>query len=278
MKKRTRRTLYWRASFSQSLLCCLGVFLSFTASAQSSDDWTGLRRSIYDTDDATLRVPCVRVANSSGGQVAGLAPAYSINLKSAGSSFTLGENLRALTEMPTSCLDSLILSNDGTSATYTTSSAQLDSDAAIFRDTYFTIAMTANLQVSPALFSVNSAVSRNYARAGYQSDALLNFVSNKQQIFDDSDLTTTSREIVRRLVVSEPGVYDAVCRFDQLPSSAVEELETVNGNRRFRMNQNLTNASNGSVLFHVFCDVYNRDLNLFETRLERIATWIIALP
>lgn len=265
---------YW---ISFLFLQAIAITAGNSALAQGADDWAGLRRSIYDTDDATLRIPCVRVT-AAGASGTGLAPAFSINLVSSGSSFVLGQNLRALSAIPSSCLDSLVLSSDGTSATYTTSSAQLDSDAALFRDNYFTIEMAANLSSNPVSFSVVSASARTYTRAGYQSDALLNFITDKQKIYDDSDLVPIGQEIVRRLVVSEPGVYDAVCRYVDVAGGVLELVETVEGNRRYRINQSLTSANNGSAFFNAECDVYNRDLNLFETRLERIATWVLSLP
>lgn len=262
-------------------LVFLGILTSAIANdttAQTTDDWAGLRRSTYDTDDATLRIPCIRVTDSNGNQAAGLAPAYSINLVSAGASFNLGQNLRALEEIPSSCLDTLTLSSDGTTASYKTSSAQIDSDAALFRDNYFTIELSANLASNPASFSVVTATSRTYARAGYQSDALLILLTDKQQIFDNTDLEEVGQEVVRRLVVSEPGVYDAVCRYKNLSSGVLELIDSVNGNSRYRINQNLTSANNGSAFFEAECDIYNRDLNLFETRLERIATWVLSIP
>jgi len=251
---------------------------SVNLNAQTSDDWTNLRRSIWDTDDATLRVPCLRLVDASGAQVAGLAPAFSINLVAAADTLTLGSNLRALAEVPASCLDLLTLSSDGGSAVYQTSSVQLDSDAALFRDTYFTLELQANLTVNPISFSVTSASSRSYTRAGYQSDAVLNLITDKLRIFDDADLDILGQEIVRRLVVSEPGIYGAVCRYKDTLGGVLELIETVDGNARYRLNQDFTNANNGAIFFNGECDVYNRDLNLFETRLERIGTFVLALP
>lgn len=259
-------------------LSAIAITMGSCAFGQSSDDWAGLRRTTYDTDDATLRIPCVRVTNANSNTVTGLAPAFSINLISSGNNFILGENLRELSTIPASCLDSLALSSDGNSATYTTSSAQLDSDAALFRDIYFTIELAANLSSNPVSFNVVSASSRAYTRAGFQSAAVQAAITDKQQIFDDTDLESLSGEIVRRLVVSEPGVYDAVCRYKDVLGGVIELIETVNGNKRYRINQNLTSANNGSTFFNAECDVYNRDLNLFETRLERIAIWFLALP
>lgn len=256
----------------------LALFASSNLSAQASDDWTGLRRSIWDTDDATLRVPCLRLVDSSGAQVAGLAPAFSINLVATANTLTLGSNLRALATVPASCLDLLTLSSDGSSAVYKTSSVQFDSDATLFRDTYFTLELQASLTTNPINFSVVSASSRNYVRAGYQSDAVLNLITDKQRIFDDVDLEILGQEIVRRLVVSEPGLYGAVCRYKDTLGGVIELIETVDGNARYRIKQSFTNADNGAIFFNGECDVYNRDLNLFETRLERIGSFVLALP
>lgn len=256
----------------------LGLLASFNLSAQTSDDWSNLRRSIWDTDDATLRIPCLRIVDASGAQVPGLAPAFSINLVAVGDTLTLGSNLLALSEVPASCLDLLTLSSDGSSAVYKTSSVQFDSDAALFRDIYFTLELQANLAANPVSFSVTSASSRNYVRAGYQSDIVLNSITDKQKIFDDSDLEILGQEVVRRLVVSEPGVYGAVCRYKDSLGGVIELIETVDGNARYRLNQSFTSANNGAIFFHGECDIYNRDLNLFETRLERIGTYVLALP
>lgn len=256
----------------------LGLFVSFGVSAQASDDWTNLRRSTWDTDDATLRIPCLRLVGASGAQVPGLAPAFSINLVATANTLTLGGNLRALPAVPASCLDLLTLSSDGGSAVYKSSSVQFDSDAALFRDTYFTLELQANLAANPISFSVNSASSRNYVRAGYQSDAVFNSITDKQRIFDDADLEILGQEIVRRLVVSEPGNYGAVCRYKDTLGGVIELIETVAGNARYRLNQSFTNANNGTTFFNGECDVYNRDLNLFETRLERIGAFVLALP
>lgn len=254
------------------------LLTSSNLNAQASDDWSNLSRSIWDTDNTTLRVPCLRLVDAAGLQVAGLAPAYSINLEAAQDSFILGSNLRALAEIPSSCLDLLTLSNDSSSAVYRTSSAQLDSDAAIFRDNYVTIEMQASLTTNPVSFRVVSANSRSYTRAGYQSDAVLNLVTDKQRIYDNADLDILSQTIVSRLVVSEAGVFGAVCRYKDTLGGVIELIETVDGNARYRINQSFTNANNGAIFFHAECDVYNRDLNLFETRLERIASYVLALP
>jgi hypothetical protein len=256
------------------LILCLSVNLN----AQTSDDWTNLRRSTWDTDDATLRIPCLRLVNASGAQVPGLAPAFSINLVATADTLTLGSNLRALSDVPASCLDLLTLSSDGRSAVYKSSSVQFDSDAALFKDIYFTLELQASLAVSPVRFNVISATSRNYVRAGYQSDAVLDLITDKQRVFDDADLEILGQEIVRRLVVSEAGVYNAVCRYKDTLGGVIELIETVAGNARYRLNQSFTNANNGAIFFNGECDVYNRDLNLFETRLERIGTFVLSLP
>jgi hypothetical protein len=259
-------------------LVFLTLCVSVNLNAQTSDDWTNLRRSIWDTDDATLRVPCLRLVDASGAQVAGLAPAFSINLVATADTLTLGSNLRALSDVPASCLDLLTLSSDGSTAIYQTSSVQFDSDAALFKDIYFTLELQASLAVSPVSFNVISATSRNYVRAGYQSDAVLDLITDKQRVFDDADLKILGQEIVTRLVVSEPGVYGAVCRYKDTLGGVIELIETVAGNARYRLNQSFTNANNGAIFFNGECDVYNRDLNLFETRLERIGAFVLALP
>jgi hypothetical protein len=256
----------------------LGLFASFSVSAQTNDDWANLRRSTWDTDDATLRIPCLRLVDASGAQVPGLAPAFSINLVATADTLTLGSNMLALSDVPASCLDLLTLSSDGSSAVYTSSSVQFDSDAALFRDIYFTLELQANLAANPISFNVTSASSRNYVRAGYQSDVVLNSIIDKQKIFDDADLEILGKEIVSRLVVSEPGVYGAVCRYKDTLGGVLELIETVDGNARYRLNQSFTNANNGAIFFNGECDVYNRDLNLFETRLERIGTFVLSLP
>lgn len=260
------------------LVAVLALFASSYLSAQASDDWTNLRRSIWDTDDATLRVPCLRLVDTSGAQIPGLAPAFSINLVATADTLTLGSNMRALSDVPASCLDLLTLSSDGSSAVYKSSSVQLDSDAAVFRDNYFTLELQASLATNPISFNVVSASSRNYVRAGYQSDAVLNLITDKQRIFDDADLEILGQEIVGRLVVSEPGVYGAVCRYKDTLGGVIDLIETVDGNARYRLNQSFTNANNGTTFFNGECDVYNRDLNLFETRLEKIGSFVLALP
>ena len=261
-----------------SLSLATTLFSSF-AIAQT-DVWSGLARSQFDSAALTLRIPCVVVEDESGNAVADLAPAYSLNLllssdEPGNERFRLVEPIAEFTAIPESCLDTLTVSNDATTATYTTSSTEIDTDAAVFADRFYTLELQTNLLLDgPIEFSIVSAESRDYRRPIFVGETFIAFVGpppfNAEFIFDDNFLDQAMNAWNADLVVFEPGQVETNCFFDD-PDEILEVVEVIGTNVRYRLKSTLTSADNNKEIAAI-CTAFNHDINRLEREVP-IYTW-----
>ncbi|MDA1369479.1 MAG: hypothetical protein O2971_01790 [Proteobacteria bacterium] len=265
---------------------CVGLaasLYSFLVFAQD-DVWSGLARSQFDSTAATLRVPCAIVEDESGSAVPGLAPAYALNLflaslEAGNERFQLVDPITAYTEVPASCLDTLIVSNAGTTATYTTSSTEIDIDAAVFADRFYTLELQANLLTDgPVEFSVVNVTSRLYRKPSFVGETFLATIGpppfNTQFIYDDGFLGQALVAMNQGLVVFEPGRVRVDCFFED-PNSLLEVFEVIGSNVRHKLKSTVTSADNNKEI-RTRCTVFNLDINRLDRDIQ-IYTWFINL-
>ena len=251
------------------------TFFSSIVIAQS-DVWSGLARSQFDSAALTLRIPCVAVEDESGDPVTGLAPAYALNLllssdEPGNERFRLVEPIAEFTEIPESCLDTLTVSNDASSATYSTSSTEIDTDAAAFADRFYTLELQANLLLDgPVEFSLVNAESRDYSRPIFVGETFIAFLGpppfNAEFIFDDDFLDEAMNAWNSGLVVFEPGQVENNCFFDD-PDDLLEVIEVVGTNVRYRLKSTVTSADNNKEVYLV-CTAFNHDINRLEREVQ----------
>ncbi|MBM87336.1 MAG: hypothetical protein CMQ41_03075 [Gammaproteobacteria bacterium] len=255
---------------------------SSTTVAQSNV-WTGLTRSQFDTPALTLRIPCATLKDANGNALLDFAPAYALNLLLSSDEpgqerFRLVEPMAELLQVPDSCLDTLTVSNDLSTATYTTSSAEIDSDAAVYRDRFYTLELEANLLQSPIEFSVVEASGRDYRKPIYTGEKYLAFIGpppfTTQFIFDDDFLTEAFKAWAEGLAVFEPGRVETKCFFND-PDNLLEVFEVVGTNTRYKLKPSVTAADNGKEIYTV-CTAFNHDINRLE-KYTQIYTWTIAI-
>lgn len=266
------------ASISVSTLLIASV-----VSAQS-DVWSGLARSQFDSDALTLRIPCAVVKDQNGNALSGLAPAYALNFllsntEPGNERFQLVEPIAEFTEIPDSCLDTLTVSNDLSSATYTSNSIEIDSDAAVYRDRFYTLELQANLLTDgPIEFSVATVSSRDYRRPNYNGETYLAFVGpspfSTQFVFDDDFLQQAKNAWTAGLVVYEAGRIQNDCYYDD-PSNLLEVIEVVGTNVRKRLKPTVTQADNGKE-FYAVCTAFNLDINRLEKSVQ-VYAWTVAI-
>ena len=266
------------ASISASTL-----FIASVVNAQS-DVWSGLARSQFDSDALTLRIPCAVVKDQNGNALSGLAPAYALNFllsntEPGNERFQLVEPIAEFTEIPDSCLDTLTVSNDLSSATYTSNSIEIDSDAAAYRDRFYTLELQANLLTDgPIEFSVTTVSSRDYRRPNYNGETYLAFVGpspfSTQFVFDDDFLQQAKNAWTAGLVVYEAGRIQNDCYYDD-PSNLLEVIEVVGTNVRKRLKPTVTQADNGKE-FYAVCTAFNLDINRLEKSVQ-VYAWTVAI-
>ncbi|NKB33092.1 MAG: hypothetical protein GKR91_08345 [Pseudomonadales bacterium] len=268
------RTILGSTSLTTALFSSLAI--------AQSDVWSGLARSQFDSTALTLRIPCAVVEDESSNEVAGLAPAYALNLLLSSTDpgnerFQLVEPIAEFAEIPESCLDTLTVSNDGSTATYTTSSTEIDVDAAAFADRFYTLELQANLLAEgPVEFSIISAESRDYRKPIYTGDFLDGFigVGSTDFIYDDDFLDFVNTSWEQGLVVFESGRVENNCFYDD-PNNLLEVIEVVGTNVRYRLKSTVSAADNGKNLFAT-CTAFNRDINRLERTLQ-LVTWTVSL-
>ena len=259
------------------------LFIASVVSAQS-DVWSGLARSQFDSDALTLRIPCAVVKDQNGNALSGLAPAYALNFllsntEPGNERFQLVEPIAEFTEIPDSCLDTLTVSNDLSSATYTSNSIEIDSDAAAYRDRFYTLELQANLLTDgPIEFSVATVSSRDYRRPNYNGETYLAFVGpspfSTQFVFDDDFLQQAKNAWTAGLVVYEAGRIQNDCYYDD-PSNLLEVIEVVGTNVRKRLKPTVTQADNGKE-FYAVCTAFNLDINRLEKSVQ-VYAWTVAI-
>ncbi len=259
------------------------LFIASVVSAQS-DVWSGLARSQFDSDALTLRIPCAVVKDQNGNALSGLAPAYALNFllsntEPGNERFQLVDPIAEFTEIPDSCLDTLTVSNDLSSATYTSNSIEIDSDAAVYRDRFYTLELRANLlTVGPIEFSVATVSSRDYRRPNYNGETYLAFVGpspfSTQFVFDDDFLQQAKNAWTAGLVVYEAGRIQNDCYYDD-PSNLLEVIEVVGTNVRKRLKPTVTQADNGKE-FYAVCTAFNLDINRLEKSVQ-VYAWTVAI-
>ena len=253
----------------------------FTPLVSAQEDvWNGLARSQFDSSASTLRVPCVVVTDENGNSVPGLAPAYALNLllvslEEGNERFQLAEPIQAFSESPESCLDTLTVSNGGSTATYNTTSTEIDIDAAVFADRFYTLQLQANLSAEgPIEFSVVNATSRDYRRPFYVGELLTAFIPNSpfptDYIYDDFFIENGLQLMNENLLVFEPGRIRFTCFYDD-PSELLNLVDVAASNTRYRLDPALTAAHNGQS-FWLSCTVFNLDLNRLEQTIP-ILEW-----
>lgn len=262
----------------------LSSFLISTVSHGQDDVWNGLARSQFDSSALTLRVPCAVVEDENGNAVPGLAPAYALNLllsnaEPGSERLQLVEPIAEYAEIPESCLDTLTVSSDSTTATFATTSTELDSEAAAFLDRFYTLELQANLLAEgPIEFSIVSAESRDYRRPIFTGETFFGFIGispfTTDFIFDDEFLDGVMNSWQQGLVVFEAGRLEIDCFFDD-PNGLLELVEVVGTNERFRVKPTVTAADNGKNLY-ASCTAFNHDINRLENTLQ-FFTWTVNL-
>ncbi len=262
----------------------LASLFASTVSFAQSDVWSGLARSQFDSDALTLRIPCAVLQDEDGNPLQGLAPAYALNLllsntNPGSESFRLVEPIEAFNEVPESCLDTLTVSNNQSTATYTTSSTEIDVDATANADRFYTLELEANLLTDgPVEFSVVSASSREYRKPIFTGETFVGFIGpspfTRDFIFDDEFLGGVMVTWLEKLVVFEPGRIDNNCFYDD-PNNLLEVFETVGSNVRYRLKSSVTSDQNGLNIY-ASCTAFNLDINRLERSLD-FFTWTINL-
>lgn len=259
-------------------------FLYSSIATAHASVWSELARSQFDTPALTLRIPCAILKDTSGNTISGFAPAYALNLLLASDApgqerFRLVDPIAEFEEVPESCLDTLTISNDLSTATYATSSLEVDSDAAVSKDKFYTLELQANLLTEePIEFSVLNINSRDYRKPIFTGETFLAIIGpapfTTQFIFDDDFLGQALNVLNAGLMVFEAGRVENTCAFDD-PNDLLEVLEVVGTNVRYRLKPTVTNADNGKEIY-VKCSAFNRDINRLE-RVVQIYTWTIAI-
>lgn len=245
------------------------------------DVWSGLARTQFDSAAATLRIPCAVLEDENGNSIPGFAPAYALNLLLVSTEinnemFRLVDPIQAFEEIPDSCLDTLTVPTGGSTATYTTTSAEIDTRAAAFIDEFYSLELQADLSgvgADPVDFSVVVAERRDYSRPFYNTDTIEGYPPsspfNLEFIWDDDAIDAALASVNENLVVFESGRIDIECFFSD-PDEVLEELEVVGTNVRYRLKSSLSSADN-SKSFSVNCTVFNPAIN----RLDDTITWFV---
>lgn len=241
------------------------------------DVWAALARSTFDTPNLTLRIPCVSLSDEFLDPIDGYAPAYALNLQLLGDTLRLVEPIKEFAEKPAICLDSLILSNGGTLATYSTSTVELDVDAAFNRDIFYTLELQANVPASGSVvFGVVSAEDRKYQKPGYSFGRQISSAGSgfydPDFVYDQSLLIDARSLMLENLFVFEPSRLEVTCVYSD-PNELLEVIDGVDATARYRLKPSVSDADNDK-LFTVECSVFNKSTNRDELTVE-IIEWHI---
>jgi hypothetical protein len=267
-----------------AIACALVSIFPCSQLTAQENVWSGLARSQFDSNALTLRIPCVVLEDETGNSLPGFSPAFAMNLLLMSDDednqfLRFVEPFKEFLEVPASCLDTLKVSSDGTTATYSTNSTELDIDAAVYANRYYTIELQTNLEgQGPIDFSVVSAESRIYQAPRFRGESLListpatPFVANF--IYDKSLIDSSRKQIYADLAVYEPSTILVNCSYLD-PLGLLDLVDGVNGNSRYRLKSTLT-AANNNTSFSLRCNVFNRDLNRHVIDID-IFTWIIQI-
>lgn len=263
--------------------CALLAALPYSQLNAQENVWSGLARSQFDSAALTLRIPCVVVEDEIGNSLPGIAPAFALNLllvsdDEGNQLLRLVEPLQEFAEIPDSCLDTLEVSSDGSTATYSTNSTEVDVDAAVFANRYYTIELQANLGgQGPIDFSVLSAEPRIYRAPRFVGETFSTFAPRApfvtDYIYDESLINISVQEIYAGLVVYEVSTIDVSCFYSD-PLGLLELVDVVNGNSRYRLKSSISSADNG-LSFTLDCSVSNRDLNRHVEDVEMLSWFIV---
>ncbi len=257
------------------------LLLTPIASAQL-DVWSGLARAQFDSPASTLRIPCAVLEDENRNSVPGFAPAYALNLlllsaEPDSERFRLVDPIKTFEQIPESCLDTVTVPSSGSIATYTTSSAEIDVDAAANADTFYTLELQADLSAPGTLeFSVLSADSRSYRRPFYDAEIPQGFPPNQpfnlDFIYDDAFIEGSLYEMNQNLLVFEPSRIVIDCFYFD-PDGLLEVMEVIGTNVRYRLKASVNVIDNGK-RFSVHCTVFNRDLNRLDLTVP-VLDWVI---
>ena len=260
----------------------LCVLLPTPMANAQPDVWSGLARTQFDSAASTLRIPCAVLEDENRNSIPGFAPAYALNLLLLSAEpdnevFRLVNPIQTFEEIPESCLDTVTVSSSGSIATYTTSSTEIDVDAAANAETFYTLELQANLSApGPLEFSVLSADSRNYRRPFYDAEIPQGFPPNQpftlDFIYDDAILEGSLNAMNQNLQVFEPGRIAIECFYFD-PNELLELVEVVGANERYRLKASVNVLDNG-IRFSVHCTVFNRDLNRLDLTVP-VLDWVI---
>lgn len=260
------------------------IVLAAIFSASAVNAWGDLARAQFDSTTATLRIPCAVIEDESGNTVPGLAPAYAINLllsstEPGSERFRLVDPIAAFAEIPESCLDTITVLDDATTATFTTSSTEIDTDAAAFADRFYTLELHADLLADgPVEFSVVSAESRLYRKPTFYGETFIGFIGpppfDAKFIYDDAFLGAAWDAMQEGLIVFEPGRVVIDCFYED-PNNLLEVYELIGTNVRSMLKSTVTSADNGKQIFTT-CTAFNRDINRLERSIQ-LYTWTVFL-
>ena len=243
--------------------------------------WSGLMRTQFDSGAATLRIPCAVLKGADGNNLPDFAPAYALNLFLLNAEIDnflcrLTDPIQAFDVIPESCLDTLTLATDGSSVTYETMSAEVDSDAMANADRFYALELQADLGGSAIDFSVVSAESRNHRRPFYNAEIFEGYPPLRpfyaDYVYDDLYIDAGYSALGENLVVYEPGRIVFNCFYSD-PNNLLEIVEVIGNNTRYRLKSSVGMADYGKV-FSVNCTIFNLDLNRLEDTVP-IFTWFI---
>ncbi len=260
------------------LLAALLLTLTTPSAFAQSDVWDGLARTTFDIAAATLRIPCVALEDGTGTAIPGFAPAYALNLQLVGDALRLVEPIQTFDEVPGTCLDTLAV--DGNVATYSTESAESDSNLAENTNRFYTLELQATIPADgPIDFTVLTAEDRLYIRPFFEGDTFavsagIGFYP-RDFVYDDSLVLEAQRLMLLGLTVAQPGNLQVQCSFSD-PLALLEVVSSVGEDTQYRIKQSLSAADNGKI-FSINCTAFDHDINRLELTTP-IIEWVITLP
>jgi hypothetical protein len=260
------------------LLTAVLVTFSAPSAFAQSDIWDGLARTTFDIAASTLRIPCAVLEDGTGMDISGFAPAFALNLELVGDALRLVEPIQTIAEIPESCLDTLVV--DGNIATYSTESAESDSDTAQNTNRFYTIELQATIPPDgPIDFAVLTAEDRLYIRPTFEGGSFELRAGiapyPREFVYDDALVDAALSLLLLGITVFEAGNLETLCDFDD-PQGLLEVVGSVGDNTQYRIKPSLSAADNGKK-FSIICTAFNRDINRLELTIPSVE-WLITLP
>lgn len=215
------------------------LFMTFSAPAALAqfDNWDGLDRTSFNIPTFTLRVPCATLVDGTRSPIPGFAPAFALNLQLIGDILRLVEPIQALAEVPETCLDTLRV--DGNVATYSTESAELDSNIVENSNRFYTIELQATIPtVVPIDFAVLNVQDRLYIRPAYEGEifsiraGIAPYLSDF--VYENNSMDEALRNMLLGITVYQAGNLEIQCDYHD-PLELLETIGSADGNTQYRI-------------------------------------------